>query len=74
MTRYDRFGDRVEDDADFPPEAFGDTAGDLRLEVHHPALRDHHCSAGWLGEDDDGRPIPCLICRPHLTNMKGRHA
>lgn len=21
---------------------------------------------GWLGTDDEGRPIPCLDCRPHL--------
>lgn len=24
------------------------------------------CRNGWLGEDPDGRPIPCLRCRPHL--------
>lgn len=26
----------------------------------------HRCDGGWLGEDDQGRPIPCLTCRPHL--------
>ena len=26
----------------------------------------HHCRNGWNGEDEQGRPIPCLICRPHL--------
>lgn len=26
------------------------------------------CDAqGWLGEDDDGRPIPCPNCKAHLT-------
>lgn len=32
------------------------------------ALRAHRstCVAGWLGEDTNGRPKPCLICRPHL--------
>lgn len=24
------------------------------------------CAGGWLGEDAEGHPIPCLICRPHL--------
>lgn len=28
---------------------------------------DHRCARGWVGEDDDGRPIPCLTCKPHLT-------
>lgn len=23
----------------------------------------------WLGEDDDGHPIPCLLCKPHLTRL-----
>lgn len=31
-----------------------------------PALHDPRCEAGWLGDDDLGRPIPCLQCRPHL--------
>ncbi|REE74384.1 hypothetical protein C8E05_3819 [Rhodococcus wratislaviensis] len=29
---------------------------------HHP-----DCRSGWLGEDLDGRPVPCLQCRPHLA-------
>lgn len=24
------------------------------------------CRSGWLGNDIDGRPVPCLICKPHL--------
>ncbi|WP_433608725.1 hypothetical protein [Prescottella agglutinans] len=27
---------------------------------------DPRCRNGWLGEDIDGRVIPCLRCRPHL--------
>ncbi|MCZ4077282.1 hypothetical protein O1W68_04945 [Rhodococcus sp. H36-A4] len=27
---------------------------------------DPRCRKGWLGYDLDGRPIPCLQCRPHL--------
>lgn len=26
------------------------------------------CVDGWLGEDPEGRPEPCLQCRPHLAN------
>jgi hypothetical protein len=32
-----------------------------------PRCRDSRCRRGWLGHDDDGRPIPCLTCKPHLT-------
>jgi hypothetical protein len=28
-----------------------------------------HCQNGWLGEDDDGRPLPCPHCRPHLVTL-----
>ncbi|WZU31766.1 hypothetical protein Rruber_01228 [Rhodococcus ruber] len=24
------------------------------------------CREGWLGEDSDGRMVPCLLCKPHL--------
>ena len=27
---------------------------------------DPRCVNGWLGEDEAGRPIACLVCRPHL--------
>lgn len=27
----------------------------------------HECFDGWLGEDDEGRPRPCLTCRPGLA-------
>lgn len=30
---------------------------------------DPSCSGGWLGEDLDGRLIPCLDCRPHLIRL-----
>lgn len=26
----------------------------------------HSCRKGWAGTDDEGRPIPCLVCKPHL--------
>lgn len=27
------------------------------------------CPKGWIGYDDEHRPIPCLICKDHL--LKG---
>jgi hypothetical protein len=27
----------------------------------------HDCDSGFVGEDEDGHPVPCLICKPHLT-------
>ena len=54
--RYDRAGEIVEDDSG--PELF---------RVHDPRCRD-----GWLGEDGDGRLIPCLTCRPHLAGRRER--
>lgn len=45
-------------------DRFGDTAEDTGddLPEHDPRCRD-----GWLGTDHDGRPEPCLRCRPHLA-------
>lgn len=38
-----------------------------------PACRDPRCGNGcpkrWLGYDNDGRPIPCLRCKPHLIRI-----
>jgi len=27
----------------------------------------HECRKGWLSPPDADRPVPCLICRPHLA-------
>lgn len=27
----------------------------------------HGCRNGWMGYDEEHRPIPCYICRPNLT-------
>ncbi|NEW42753.1 hypothetical protein GV794_02100 [Nocardia cyriacigeorgica] len=32
--------------------------------------RNPQCRRGWLGNDNDGRPIPCLGCKPHLAQTK----
>lgn len=29
------------------------------------------CVNGWLGEDDEGRPICCPICKPHAVRQAG---
>jgi hypothetical protein len=34
---------------------------------------DPDCREGWLGSDDEGRPRPCLTCRPHLIPLIDRH-
>lgn len=32
----------------------------------------HVCSAGFLGEDLDGRLIPCPVCKPELIQKLRR--
>lgn len=45
--------------------------GDLYPDVD-PAPEDCHCrGTGWCGEDQDGRPRPCLTHRPHLRGAYG---
>lgn len=42
------------------PDRFGDP---------EPAkCRNPACRRGWLGHDDEGRPIPCPDCKPHLVS------
>jgi hypothetical protein len=43
-------------------DRFGENNDDTPVRRHDP-----RCLGGWLGTDLDGRPIPCLQCRPHLT-------
>jgi hypothetical protein len=38
-----------------------------RPDDDQPVLHASRCSGGWLGEDTEGRPIPCLQCRTHLA-------
>jgi hypothetical protein len=28
------------------------------------------CHGGWLADDEDGRPVPCPTCRPHLRPVQ----
>ena len=41
-------------------------------EAESPVPHSVACRGGWLGEDAEGRPIPCLMCRPHLAARQGR--
>lgn len=36
-----------------------------REDAEHAA----RCRGGWLGEDDEGRPIVCLRCRPAFATI-----
>lgn len=42
------------------PDRYGEA------DVPTARCRDPRCKRGWLGEDDEGRRIPCLACKPHL--------
>jgi hypothetical protein len=37
------------------------------------SCRDPRCRKGWIGTDDEGRPIPCLACKPHLAKTTTTH-
>ena len=56
--RRDRFGDPIDNEPHDDTLAAADTP-------HDPRCRD-----GWLGEDEAGRVIPCLTCRPHLHDHR----
>lgn len=43
---------------------------EAEAEARQPALHDPRCVGGWLGDDPEGRPIPCLQCRPHLAGAR----
>ncbi|MFD3431130.1 hypothetical protein [Nocardia fluminea] len=34
---------------------------------------DPRCRSGWLGEDDELRPIPCPVCRPWTVQRSEVH-
>lgn len=48
-----------------------DRDGEVLEEDELPLPR-HNCRNGWKGEGDDGRPVPCLECRPHLVDRLKR--
>lgn len=56
--RRDRTGEPIE------PQT-GDPSPVARHRPH-----DIRCNRGWLGYDDEGRPIPCRRCKPHLDKLR----
>ncbi|KAA1427868.1 hypothetical protein [Nocardioides antri] len=43
-------------------------AAELRAEQQAlDNLHGRYCVAGWLADDERGRPTPCPRCRPHLS-------
>lgn len=50
---------------------YGDTLDDDPVVASRATTtHDPRCRSGWLGEDLDGRIIPCLRCRPHLIRTQ----
>lgn len=47
-------------------DRYGDEIDDDEVTTAHAT----ECLDGWLGEDIDGHPIPCLDCRPHLRRRR----
>ncbi|MBX9147751.1 hypothetical protein [Rhodococcus qingshengii] len=45
-----------------------DRYGEERTDTASTEPLPHECDNGWLGEDEQGRPRPCLRCRPNLAN------
>lgn len=45
-----------------------DRDGDMIPDL--PPQPEHQCRRGWLGHDNEGRPIPCLTCKPHLIRTR----
>ncbi|MFI9507549.1 hypothetical protein [Nocardia sp. NPDC052566] len=34
---------------------------------------DPRCRSGWLGHDNEYRPLPCPVCRPHTIRRSTVH-
>jgi hypothetical protein len=53
-------------------DAVGAVSPDRYGESQPTSCRDPRCVRGWLGTDpdNDGHPIPCLACKPHLAVTK----
>lgn len=49
-----------------------DRSGELVDEPPEGAEPEHVCQNGYLGEDHEGRPRPCPICKPNLLNTRDR--
>jgi hypothetical protein len=46
-------------------DRYGEPIEDVDQDDH-----DRLCVAGWLPDAPDGKAVPCLTCRPHLTDRR----
>lgn len=52
--------------------ADSDEARELRDRVDVDERAEHDCVDGWVGEDAEGRPRPCPICKSHVARLRRR--
>lgn len=57
----------------WPPVSSQDAQEHRDADTSTPDIHADTCAGGWLGEDQHGRPIPCLTCRPHLDPARKTH-
>jgi hypothetical protein len=51
-------------------DRYGELVDDEPLEEATSSAHDPRCRDGWLSDTDDGRAVPCLICRSHLAHRR----
>lgn len=49
------------------------TGAQLEPDDESAPWHDPRCQGGWLGEDDEVRPIPCPVCRPWTVKRADVH-
>jgi len=49
-----------------------DRTGELIGDEGPDPTHDDACHDGWLPDDYAGRPVPCLVCKPHLSDRRQR--
>lgn len=49
------------------------TGAELEPEDGSAPWHDPRCRDRWLGEDEEGRPIPCPVCKPHTIRRNDIH-
>lgn len=59
-----------EAEAERAAEAARSAALQAQKAAAEAAAHDETCTGGWLGLDRDERPVPCPVCRPHLTRLR----
>lgn len=64
--------DRIPVDSSDARELREAEAERLAEELDQRRRHDDECRDGWRGQDEEGRPRPCLRCRPHLARRECR--